>query len=258
MTKNPSRRLSPREQTHLARFSYPQDKWSEIGEQPVEYVTGKAEFFGHVFLVNENVLIPRVETEELVDLVLTTIREKKLSQSNLKLADVGCGSGAIGLSLGFVLTKLKPDFEFYLSDYSKEAVEVARQNGENLLNQEDLSKFHFLTSDLLNYYPKEKFDVIVANLPYIPSERVDHLDSSVKDFEPHLALKGGPEGLSLIYRLLDQVSGYLADDGEVFLEIDHTHSLLDFSQYRKDWQMELFRDEFGQNRFIRLNKNNKN
>jgi len=254
MTKNPSRRLSPREQTHLARFSYPQDKWNQIGEQPVEYVTGKAEFFGHVFTVDKNVLIPRVETEELVDLVLTTIREKKLSKSKIKLADVGCGSGAIGLSLGFVLTKLKPDFEFYLSDYSSEAAAVAQKNGENLLDQNDLTKFHFLTSDLLNDYPRKKFDVIVANLPYIPSERVDHLDSSVKDFEPHLALKGGPEGLSLIYRLLDRVDGYLADDGDVFLEIDHTHSLLDFSQYRKDWQMELFKDEFGQNRFICLFK----
>jgi len=170
------------------------------------------------------------------------------------LADVGCGSGAIGLSLGFVLTKLKPDFEFYLSDYSSEAAAVAQKNGENLLDQNDLTKFHFLTSDLLNDYPRKKFDVIVANLPYIPSERVDHLDSSVKDFEPHLALKGGPEGLSLIYRLLDRVDGYLADDGDVFLEIDHTHSLLDFSQYRKDWQMELFKDEFGQNRFICLFK----
>lgn len=255
MTKNPSRRLSPREQTHLARFSYPQDKWSQIGEQPVEYVTGKAEFFGHIFSVNQDVLIPRVETEELVDLVLTTIREKKLTKTNLLLADVGCGSGAIGLGLGFILSKLKPDFEFYLSDYSKEAVAVAKKNGENLLDENDLPKFHFLASDLLNDYPKQKFDVIIANLPYIPSERVDHLDASVKDFEPHLALKGGPEGLSLIYRLLDQVGEYLADDGCVFLEIDHTHSLLDFSQYRKDWKMEIFKDEFGQNRFIQAVKN---
>lgn len=254
MTKNPIRRLSPREQTHLARFSYPQDKWSEIGEQPVEYVTGKAEFFGQVFFVDENVLIPRVETEELVDLVLTEIRKKKLNKNKLQVADVGCGSGAIGLSLGFALTKLKPDFELFLSDYSAEAIEVAKKNGVNLIPKSDQDKFHFLTSDLLNDYPHQKFDVIVANLPYIPSERVDHLDSSVKDFEPHLALKGGPEGLTLIYRLLDQVDEYLAEDGAVFLEMDHTHSLTDFSKHQQKWQIELIKDEFGQNRFLKLIK----
>lgn len=260
MAKN-NRVLSPREQTHLARFGFPQEKWSEIGEQPVEYATGKAEFYGQVFQVNKNVLIPRVETEELVELVLTSLRDKKdhrpvgnHKSSSLKLADVGCGSGAIGLSLGLALTKIQPNFELYLSDYSVAAIEVATANAKNLLPHSELSKVHFLASDLLTDYPAVKFDAIVANLPYIPDERVAHLDCSVKDFEPHLALKGGPEGLSLIYRLLDQAEAYLQPNGVVFLEIDHTHSVADFIQYKKDWEIKLIKDEFGQNRFTKMNK----
>lgn len=253
MVKN-KRILSPREQTHLARFSIPQVKWDQIGEQPVEYVTGKAEFYGQVFSVNENVLIPRVETEELVDLVLSTIRDEYPAHEKLIIADVGCGSGAIGLSLAKVLGKLRPGTQLYLSDYSAQAVEVAKKNSQLLLSSEENQKIEFLTSDLLINYPPVIFDVVVANLPYIPSERVSYLDESVKDFEPHLALKGGPEGLTLIYRLLDQIDRFLSPTGWLFLEIDHTHSLDDFRQYKKDWKIELFKDEFGQNRFLRLKK----
>lgn len=252
MPKKNTRKLSPREQTHLARFLIPQSTWSEIGEQPVEYVTGKAEFYGQVFDVDQNVLIPRVETEELVDLVLKTAREKYAKGQELVVADIGTGSGAIGLSLGLVLLKIRPKSTFYLSDFSRAAVEIARKNCQKLIESKDQSQFHFLTSDLLLDYPPVKFDLIVANLPYIPSERVDYLDPSVKDFEPHLALKGGPEGLSLIFRLLKQAGNYLNENGCVFLEIDHTHSLADFAQFKNDWEMELFQDEFGQNRFIRM------
>lgn len=244
--------LSPREQTHLARFCIPQAAWGKIGEEPVEYVTGRAEFYGQIFQVNQKVLIPRVETEELVDLGLKMIRERFLSQPQVLVADVGCGCGDIGISLGTVLLKMKPTSQIYLSDYSHEVVAVAEVNGQNLVPVAEQSHFHYLFSDLLNDYPKLKFDLIIANLPYIPTQRIPYLDESVKDFEPHLALAGGPEGLSLIFRLLDQARASLNEHGLILLEVDYTHSLTDFTQYRQVWHIELIKDDFGQNRFVSL------
>lgn len=270
------RQLSPREQTHLARFgvniqSLDLDK---IGEKPVEYITGKAEFYNRVFQINNKVLIPRIETEELVDLILKNIKEikdTKLKSNNkvrklknnppLLIADIGCGSGAIGITLGLELQKLNIKAEVFLSDVSKEAVKVAKDN-EKLLNikkdyKQNKVNFTFLISDLLKNYPKDKkFSILIANLPYIPEERVDYLDSSVKDYEPHLALKGGEKGLSFIYQFLDQAINYLSSKGLVFLEIDHTHTKQDFIQYKDRFKIKLFKDEYGQNRFVRLEKLN--
>lgn len=288
-----SRLLSPREQTHLARFGVGDVACGEIfqyGEMPVEYITGQAEFYNRVFDVNENVLIPRVETEELVDLVLFEIkklnraqfsnfgdsidRSRDIEQSKpILLADIGCGSGAIGLTIGLELAKIGIKAEVWLSDVSQEAVEVAIINEAKLnksgfihlktilQNQKSPKKntkktnFQFLTSDLLKNYPKnKKFDILVANLPYIPEQRVSALDSSVREFEPHLALKGGENGLQFIYQFLNEASDYLVPQGLIFLEIDHTHFLQDFIQYKKNFKIKLFKDEFGQNRFVRLKK----
>jgi release factor glutamine methyltransferase len=246
------RTLSPYEKTHLARFGKAGIDIAEYGEMPVEYITGKCEFGGEVFEVNQDVLIPRVETEELVELAAKYLGELK-SESRLKFADVGCGCGAIGLSILKIIaknSKLKNKPELWLSDVSTEAVAVAKTNHQKLFA--DQENIHILVSDLLDAYPPEiKFNLIIANLPYIPEQRVEHLDSSVKDFEPHLALKGGPEGLFLIKNLLDQVSKHLVAGGKVLLEVDHTHSLTDFA-FAEDFDKELVQDENGQNRFVVL------
>lgn len=256
---NSKRKLSSREETHLARYSFSSKSinWEEIGETPVEHITGKAEFYKRVFKVNSKVLIPRVETEELVDLVLKDVeklaKEQTKESSPLLLADIGCGSGAIGLTLGLESQKLGINTDLYLSDVSQSAVEVAQENEEKLNQKFDNLNFTFFISDLLKNYPIDiKFDILIANLPYIPEERVDHLSESVKDFEPHLALKGGSNGLSYIYQFLDQAPDYLSPKGLVFLEVDHTHTKQDFTQYKDRFEYELFKDEYGQNRFVRL------
>ncbi|NCN87728.1 MAG: peptide chain release factor N(5)-glutamine methyltransferase [Candidatus Pacebacteria bacterium] len=252
--------LDPREQTYLARFNVSVSNldMNAIGETPVEYLTGKAEFYNRVFQVTKDTLIPRVETEELVDLVLKDIKNlhERNESKEIILADIGCGAGPIGVTLGLEMDKLKIKGTVYSSDVSKEAVEIAQRN-EGLLNipQSELVKFEFLTSDLLRSYPTDiKFDILIANLPYIPEQRVDHLGESVKDYEPHLALKGGENGLSYIYQFLDQSPSYLSENGLVFLEIDHTHSLQDFLDYKDRFEISLFKDEYGQNRFVRLEK----
>jgi release factor glutamine methyltransferase len=264
------RSLSPREQTHLARFGVDgvaRGEISQYGEMPVEYITGQAEFYDRVFDVNENALIPRVETEELVDLVLAEVKD------NFSIADVGCGSGAIGLTIGLELAKIGSKAEVWLSDVSNEAVEIAiineaklnksgftdvktiLQNKKSVKKKTKKVSFNFITSDLLKNYPKnKKFDILIANLPYIPEQRVGALDASVREFEPHLALKGGENGLQFIYQFLNEASVYLAPQGLIFLEIDHTHFLQDFVQYKKNFKIKLFKDEFGQNRFVRLEK----
>jgi release factor glutamine methyltransferase len=259
MNSQNKRKFSPREQTHLARYGTKKVNLEDIGEKPVEYVTGKAEFYERVFKVNKDVLIPRVETEELVDLVLKDVKElvknKTKDNTPLLLSDIGCGAGPIGLTLGFELQARNRTAQIYLSDVSHEAVEVAKENSTIQKVNPEVINFKFLTSDLLKGYPTDiKFDILIANLPYIPEQRVDHLGESVKDFEPHIALKGGSNGLSYIYQFLDQAVDYLVPNGLVFLEVDHTHTKQDFIDYKDRFEYEIFKDEYRQNRFVRLKK----
>jgi len=259
-TPQRQRKLDPREQTHLARFNVSVSNldMDKIGDTPVEYITGKAEFYNRVFQVTEDTLIPRVETEELVELVLKDIQLFNIDNKDKEIfiADIGCGAGPIGVTLGLEMDKLKIKGIIYSADVSKEAVAIAEANEELLNNPESsVVKFHFLTSDLLKNFPHDvKFDILVANLPYIPEQRVDYLGSSVKDFEPHLALKGGENGLTYIYQFLDQAPSYLAKNGLVFLEVDHTHTLQDFLDYKDRYDIKLLKDEYEQNRFVRLLK----
>lgn len=243
--------LSPYEQTHLARFGKLPIDINQYGEMPVEYITGRVEFKGRCFCVTTDTLIPRVETEELVDQIVAVARQ--LSQSRpLLLADVGTGSGAIGLSVWLELVKsLAEPAQLWMSDVSGAAVRVCQQNIANLVDSERRQLLTPLVSNLLADYPADQeFDLIFANLPYIPSQRIDFLASSVKDFEPHLALDGGPEGLSLIGQLLAQAPAHLRPGGRVLLEVDHTHQLTELQHLASDlFVVELRQDSFGQTRF---------
>jgi release factor glutamine methyltransferase len=203
---------------------------------PPEYIQGKAVFCGQEFIVNQSVLIPRIETEEIVQMVRDLKTRPKL------IADVGCGSGCLGLTLA----KLFPKATVFLSDISLKALEVARLNAK-LLNVK------LLLSDLFNKYPKRlKFDVIVANLPYVPTTRIPKLSGSVKNFEPHLALDGGLDGMTIINRLISQLPSRLKPTGIAILEIDDTHTLGKFKTQNPKFKMEIKKDQFGRNRFLRL------
>lgn len=244
------RTLSPYEETQLARYGKKNAEALNTSA-PIEYITGKAEFCGQVFTVTPDVLIPRVETEELVTLVVAFCTERfSETHQPLSIVDVGTGSGAIAVSVASALRKQTIPFTFLVTDVSDTAITVAQNNALALLG--DHPEMSFQTTSLLSEIT-QTFDCIVANLPYIPSERIEYLDPSVKDHEPRVALDGGPEGLSLIAELLRQAEKLLAKDGSVFLEVDHTHTQASWDSFIA-WHTTLIDDSFGQTRFARMIK----
>ena len=246
------RQLSPYEKTHLQRFGKSNIDIADYGGMPVEYITGKVEFGGQIFEVNKDVLIPRVETEEFVSLALKKIAEIK--KEAVIIADIGCGSGAIGISLWL---KLQPkNMELYLSDISDQALETTKSNVKKIIGKNKNIKI--LKSDLLINYPENiKFDLIMANLPYIPSARVAVLDESVREYEPHLALDGGNEGLKYIKKLVKQARNKLNPEGIIALEVDYTHDekFLKEKLELDDLKLKTKQDQFQRMRFVILSKN---
>lgn len=161
--------------------------------KPYQYIKGWVEFYKLRFKVTSDVLIPRPETELLVDEVLKFAKDKALT-----VLDLGTGSGNIAISLAVNNKNLM----IIASEVSKKALKVARQNAK-LHGVED--KIEFVQSNLLENITKQP-DIIVTNLPYIPSERINYLDSSVKDYEPHIALDGGEDGFNLYRKLFQQLT----------------------------------------------------
>lgn len=238
------REWSVYEQNQLIKYGLWGKDLSRYGEMPVEYITGHCEFDGLDFLVNKDVLIPRVESAEMLPVLEKLVWDK----AEVAFAEIGCGAGAIGIAFYLRLKKKNKKVRGVLSDISAPAVEVAKKNVKQLVSETpDLT---VLVSDLMNEIKEpERFDVIFANLPYIPSSRVPRLPESVVDYEPHIALDGGPEGLTLLKRLLVEGKDRLADDGSFVLEIDYSHDIPDFVDI-KDYQYEIVKDGFGQNRFL--------
>jgi len=251
--KKQKRILSPYEQTLLARAGLSHLTPEQIGDQPVEYIVGWVEFLGLGFKVNPHVLIPRIETEELVGLVQKTLQTKinKLKPNQkIVVADVGTGSGAIGLTLFNQVKQKGQDIQLLMSDISPKALQVARTNAQTLLPETNIEIFQ---SNLLsNFSQNQKIDVLIANLPYIPSEKILQLDPSVKDFEPQLALNGGRDGLQIIGRLLKQAPKYLSQNAVIWLEIDESHTSNQLSKLTPGFSVQIFPDQFNKPRFAKL------
>lgn len=172
---------------------------------PVQYITGKEWFYDRPFNVTSATLIPRPETELLVEQLL----QRETAQS-LKVADIGTGTGAIAITL----KKECPEWEVYASDISKEALEVAKENANQL--QADV---HFLYGDTLMPY-HELLDVIISNPPYIAFD--DPLVAKdVRQFEPHIALFAEEDGYAIYRRLCEQIPNHLAENGRIYLEIGY-------------------------------------
>ncbi len=221
----------------------------ELGEKfldiPVEYITGFCEFRKQDFHVTRDTLIPRVETEEIIDLVFELLDQKEIT-----FADIGTGSGVIGISFAKELLSKGISYKGYLSDVSQEALRVARNNAQVILGKqgsENVNNIEFIESSLFEKFPEITCDVVFANLPYIPSKNIETLDVSVKNFEPVSALDGGHDGLDLIRILLNQVPAYLKPNGVVLLEVDDSH--VDATEFLNIWNVEIKHDQFGNNRF---------
>jgi release factor glutamine methyltransferase len=182
--------------------------------EPVPYLTGHTEFFGNDFAVSKNVLIPRPETEILVEEAIKWISEKKGKAENydsIIVADIGTGSGVIAISIAICHS----DIKIVATDISKKALVVARKNCKihRLGNQISLSRGSLLKP------LHSKLDLIVSNLPYIEQSELPHLSPEITRFEPALAFDGGPHGLEIISNLLKDAKGYLKVGGCILLEI---------------------------------------
>lgn len=260
------RRFSPREINWLRKWEVSpcgagSNLAGQISQIPVEYMTSWAEFYGRNFIVNTNVLIPRIETEQLIDESIKILTLKIDSRAHSRslgmttIADLGTGCGCIGITLYLELVKLGIKPTIYISDISEEALEIAKKNISGLIKGPAFSKrpgLLWLKSDLFDSYPINlKLDLVIANLPYIPSSRIQELPEPVKDFEPHLALDGGPGGLRLINKLIAQSESRLKPNGVLLLEIDESHKIKDLS-LPKNFQAEIIKDQFGKRRFVKI------
>ncbi|MBQ9786236.1 MAG: peptide chain release factor N(5)-glutamine methyltransferase [Clostridia bacterium] len=174
--------------------------------KPLAYVINNAEFFNYSFFVNENVLIPRFETELLVEKVINYA--KNLNKP--KILDLCSGSGCIAISLAKSLNLTVDAVEI-----SDKAIEVITKNAK--LNNANIN---IIKSDLFNNVNK-KYDIIVSNPPYIASNEIKSLQSSVKEYEPHLALDGGIDGLDFYKKIALKAPDFLNKNGQLFLEIGY-------------------------------------
>ncbi len=205
--------------------------------EPLQYVLGKVNFYGNEFYVDKRVLIPRFETEELVENTINYI--KKFFTKPVDIIDLGCGSGVIGLTLEQKVSTNSVD----LVDISKEALEVTHKNCEKLN-----SKANLIESDMLSSVEK-KYDVIISNPPYIKTN--EEIEDIVKNNEPHLALYAGEDGLDCYRKILKEASKNLKDKALIAFEIGCTQAN-DIKElvtsYLKDVKVEIKKDLSGRDR----------
>ena len=205
---------------------------------PAQYIIGHAEFFGMQLKVDERVLIPRPETEELVELILAENPEE-----NLKVLDIGTGSGAIALALA----KNRPDWTITASDISQAALDLARENVE-IQNLNIFLKKSDCFSEI-----SSKYDIIVSNPPYI--SRVDEAEVglNVLHSEPHLALFADEDGLAIYRRIAEEAKDYLKDGGKIYLEIGYKQGQsvpVLFKENFPEKRVRTLKDQFGQDRMV--------
>ena len=179
-----------------------------INREPLSYITGKTEFFKRQFTVDERVLIPRPESEQLVVRAIDYVR--KCGIENPRVADVGTGSGAIAISIALEM----PSAEVFATDISSEALEVAHMNARRLG-----AEVKFAQGNLLGPL-QGKFDIIVSNPPYIKSHVIKSLEAEITR-EPQIALDGGPDGIKIIAPLLEEIQRMLKPSySAAYMEID--------------------------------------
>lgn len=186
-----------------------------IKGRPLAYIIGTQQFLGFQLKSDERALIPRPETEQLVEIVVKEIRERRLTAP--KILEVGTGAGPIAISL----KKFFPAAHIVATDISEEALELAEDNARSLGVE-----IEFLQSDLLSDVPAKKFDVIVANLPYVPEERLAFVSDEILDWEPMVAVQASHDGYDYIRRFLNQVKPFAKENGLIALEMWHTHGSL--------------------------------
>ncbi len=212
--------LTPPELTHFREFIQRRTKY-----EPVQYILGEQDFMGLTFMVTPDVLIPRPETELLVEAVLNEIQSRKAH--NLSILDVGTGSGAIGISLAHFCRECKVT----ANDKSNPALKLARKNSDNLGT--DNVTFVLGEATALPSLLSNKFHIIVSNPPYVADDQYRKLNPQIRKYEPREALLGGRDGLDFYRSFIPLIPDLLQSGGTVFMEIGYD---------QKDKISEMFSD----------------
>ena len=211
--------------------------------KPYQHILGETEFYGMTFFVNENVLIPRPETEELLEIAISKIKSSDFDLQDLKILDIGTGSGIIPL----VLKKHFPNSEVSSIDFSEKALEVAKGNA--VFHQLDIN---FIHADYLNFDLNKMYDIIISNPPYIGIEEELEIEDSVKGFEPTMALFSPTADALIFYKKIAKDSvKYLNKNGLLFLEINQKLGQETLDLYQTNFsKAELIKDLSGNDRFV--------
>ncbi|MCD7948903.1 MAG: peptide chain release factor N(5)-glutamine methyltransferase [Erysipelotrichaceae bacterium] len=212
--------------------------------KPIQYIKGKETFYGRDFIVNEDVLIPRYETEELVENILYRIDDYFSDYESINLCDIGTGSGAIGISLALE----EPKVNVYATDISEKALKVAKTNAHNLN-----AAITFYQGDMLQPLIDNniKVDILVSNPPYIPNNQ--EIESIVKDNEPHVALFGGNDGLYFYRKIFASAKQIIKDKALLAFEMGFDQrQLMDeaLQYYFPNIPYEIIKDLSGKDRML--------
>ena len=215
--------------------SYTELLTRRLNGEPLQYIEEYIPFYSIQINVDQRCLIPRPETEFLIELI------KNKSDNPKKILDVGTGTGCIAL----MLKKLYPESTVDACDISLEALDLAKENSE--INNLEINLFQ---SDLLSDIEEVDYDIIVANLPYIPTETLSSLESEVVDYEPLVALDGGVDGLLYINRLIKEIEEKDITNLTLFLEVDTSHATTILNNLSHWKQVELVKDLVERDRYI--------
>ena len=213
-------------------------------DEPVQYILGYAYFMDRNFSVNENVLIPRNDTEEMVQQIID-----EHPKNDLSICDIGTGSGIIAITLGIEF----PEDDILATDISKEALQVAQLNADNY----QTNNVFFKQSDLFKSIDPQKFDIVVSNPPYIAEDEKKDMDPSVIKFEPDLALYGKDNGLEFYENITQQIDNYLSDDGILYMEFGFRQKNAIKAIFRDNlpnYVVEFHKDISGNYRYLKAKK----
>jgi release factor glutamine methyltransferase len=214
--------------------------------EPVQYITGETEFFGHPIQLNENVLIPRPETERLAEIAVETVGLIEPSS----VLEIGTGSGCIAISLAHTC----PGLNITAVESSLGAIQLARHNSEQNGVKDQI---RFCQLDILSNDPKSQYDLIVSNPPYVPLAEYTLLDETVKFFEPKTALTDGDDGLKFYRRFAKDGRRWLYPEGMMILEVgrnDHPQKAAALFRTEGWRQVKLFKDYNGDPRVLTVNQ----
>ena len=214
-----------------------------IQREPLQYITGKVEFYGLRLISTPQALIPRPETERLVDITLNSL--EKIPEP--KILEIGTGSGCVSIAV----SNKKPKANIVSLDISKDALELAEINAKS----NNCKNINFLEMDFLNEIPDGRFDILISNPPYIPQKEIENIMPEVKNYEPRIALTDFEEGLNFYFRIA-KVGRTLIPNGIIILEVGlGNHPQKVFSLFKEAGfdQLELIKDYNNNERILKIN-----